>query len=677
MTEETYVGVEAARPFAMHAIDYKNKGWHPFILPIREKHPPPAGYTGTKAGDNVASMEEIETWVRTAPQANIGIRPIDMIGIDVDAYEEKHGDRTLAEWEAEAGALPVTYRVGSRFHEDKVSGIRLFRLPPGVSTEGWTGGYGGIELIRKEHRYFVAPGSIHPKVGRAYECLHEETGTRAETLPGVHMIPYLPDRWVDYLSHLKAPRLLRAVGEGETASRNRIAEEKLCAAMSDRLSEAIILLSSAESRHDTMNTELLALCRLAEQGHKGIAVALRTLRDSFVVAVLDRSSVEDATAEFKRGLVGARDLVEKTPSADEYKGCFCNYLSVSSALAGATETAAEIVVASEDKSATYNYIPFTDEKWWSPPQAQFAIPHLLVEGRTGVIYSPGGQGKSLLSLDIALGISVTGDVFGIKVEKAHVLYIDRENPDDDIRDRLKAMGVGPGEDWSRFHYSLLGDWPPLDTEAGGAALVAEMKRTGSTVLVIDTMSKVVRGEENGSDTWSNLHRLSMVALKREGFSVIQLDHSGKDEDRGIRGSSAKHDNADVVWYLKAYDKTGDVKLTRKKNRSGRHPEEVVLQRMTTPHLKHVLLNGSLIAAASGLTPAEGDEIAALAEKHMNFEDKVDQVVALLDFIKAPDTMPRVELRAFIKETGHTAPGNTVLGQAMERRRKRSESKSSV
>ncbi len=48
-----------------------------------------------------------------------------------------------------------------------------------------------------------------------------------------------------------------------------------------------------------------------------------------------------------------------------------------------------------------------------------------------------------------------------------MLYLDRENPEDDVRERLRDMGLGPADDLSLLHYSHLGAWPPLDTTAGG------------------------------------------------------------------------------------------------------------------------------------------------------------------------------------------------------------------
>ncbi len=116
-------------PYADAAQAYFDRGWNP--LPVLEggKGMVPKGYTGY-AGLSVAAGD-VTRWVRRYPDANIAPRLIDVIGLDVDAYDQKVGAATLRDLVAEHGELPPTLRVSSRFGEDYdgESGIRLFRLP--------------------------------------------------------------------------------------------------------------------------------------------------------------------------------------------------------------------------------------------------------------------------------------------------------------------------------------------------------------------------------------------------------------------------------------------------------------------------------------------------------------------------------------------------------------------
>ena len=90
----------------------------------------------------------------------------------------------------------------------------------------------------------------------------------------------------------------------------------------------------------------------------------------------------------------------------------------------------------------------------------------------------------------------------------------------------------------------------LDTERGALELMAAVKAYGSEVVVIDTVSRAVDGEENSNDTWLELlpaHRARSSSGR--GVAMIRLDHTGKDEGKGQRGGSAKSGDVDAMWRL--------------------------------------------------------------------------------------------------------------------------------
>ncbi len=198
-----------------------------------------------------------------------------------------------------------------------------------------------------------------------------------------------------------------------------------------------------------------------------------------------------------------------------------------------------------------------------------------------------------------------------------------------------------------------------------------MRRTGARLVVIDTMSKVVAGPENDAPTWNGMHTKTMVALKAEGMSVIQIDHAGKDPERGPRGSSAKHDNSDVVWLLSSHP-GGLVKLKREKNRSGKHPERITLQRHANP-LRHILIPaGSSVAraATSGAEPLITELAAEHVDRTAKLEVDVQRAVALLDEHDVDRGLGRDRARRALKDAGAQPPGNEILTRAIRARRER-------
>jgi len=98
---------------------------------------------------------------------------------------------------------------------------------------------------------------------------------------------------------------------------------------------------------------------------------------------------------------------------------------------------------------------------------------------------------------------------------------------------------------------------------------------------LDTISRLVERREDSADTWRNLYNYTMVPLRRQGRTVLRLDHQGHDSSKGARGSSAKRDDVDVAWIMKR--KGNEVTLIRDKGRGLGHPKKMMLRRHPAPH----------------------------------------------------------------------------------------------
>src|SRR5699024_7633552 len=118
----------------------------------------------------------------------------------------------------------------------------------------------------------------------------------------------------------------------------------------------------------------------------------------------------------------------------------------------------------------------------------------------------------------------------------------------DVRARLQAMGHGPG-DLENLCYLSFPTMGGLDSETGSNELMAAVQGYDCEVVVIDTVSRSVTGDENENDTWLSFYRHTGLKLKQAGVSLIRLDHTGKDETKGQRGGSAKVGDVDAVWRM--------------------------------------------------------------------------------------------------------------------------------
>jgi Bifunctional DNA primase/polymerase, N-terminal len=302
---------------------YWGQGW-PSMMPIppRQKASPPEGLTGWDGDD--PSYADMFSWAEERPDANIALRmPPDVLGIDVDNYKDKHGGFTIERHEETWGPLPATWRSTSR--DDGVSGIRFYKVPPGL---GWVGGLPSVELIHRGHRYAVVCPSIHPE-GRVYRWIDPD-GIPSVSFPSAADLPPLPAAWVVGLStgaHTAEPRA--AMDSEQTWTWIEALpghNHAMCPFMGEWVAKAVADISAhAESRHDVTRNQVLAVVRFGETGHLGTSAALDKLRATFIRLVTDDRSrtPREATSEWGRIVTGAVRMVVGSPEPPVLLGDPC------------------------------------------------------------------------------------------------------------------------------------------------------------------------------------------------------------------------------------------------------------------------------------------------------------------------------------------------------------------
>lgn len=297
---------------------YRRMGWPVFPLPDGQKWPPPKGRTG-RDGHN-ATQEEIEREAVGQPNANIATRLCDgLIGIDVDAYDDKPGAATLAALITECGDLPRTVITSSR--DDGVSGIRIFRVPTRVEL---ISKLPGIEIVQAHHRYALVWPSTHDKTGKIYTWRDSESGEPVAVIPHVDNIPDLPAAWLDRLRADSARSNMNKIDADRSEVDVKL-REWLPAGQGDPCSHMIAVISDfrkeverGDARHDSVIKAQLAIIRYGEAGHRGGRTALAELKGLFFAAIGDD---RDVTSEWREGLQGAAKTVLAEPTPSNYVGC--------------------------------------------------------------------------------------------------------------------------------------------------------------------------------------------------------------------------------------------------------------------------------------------------------------------------------------------------------------------
>nr|WP_240161605.1 AAA family ATPase [Flaviflexus equikiangi] len=304
------------------------------------------------------------------------------------------------------------------------------------------------------------------------------------------------------------------------------------------------------------------------------------------------------------------------------------------------------------EEAVRQNLPILDwhDLWEQDEEEEWILEPLIAKRRGIVIYSPPKVGKSLFSLEMAVHISLGDSWLGTEIDAPHnVLYVDFENdPRGDTRARLQAMGYGP-HDLQNLKMLSFPTLPGLDTKNGAQQLLAACQVYDCDIVIIDTISRAVDGDENENDTWLAFYRHTGLLLKQNEITMVRLDHTGKDESKGQRGGSAKSGDVDAIWKLSKVTEDGSkLQLKLDDSRMQITDRTLILDRMTEPRLFHKVAGAGQMAA---------------------WDAKVNEIIDVLDDHAAEHNIGRGKARDLLKVLGIGA-SNEVLTEAIRQRKTR-------
>ncbi len=225
------------------------------------------------------------------------------------------------------------------------------------------------------------------------------------------------------------------------------------------------------------------------------------------------------------------------------------------------------------------------------PEPSWLVEGFLERGTVNSLYSEVKSGKSYLVQDIAAAKAAGRSVLGFPASaREAVLYLDFENSLGLITERMRAMGY-TAADLKHLHYASYPDLPMLDTPEGGEAACKLAHLCQAGLVIVDTTSRTIQGNENSADTFADLYKHTLMRLKRAGHTSLRLDHEGKDPSRGARGSSAKGADVDVSWHL--VREPGDILNLQPEFDRARHVQGFRVQIHQGPPLRHLLVRTAL------------------------------------------------------------------------------------
>ncbi len=558
------------------AVAYAMRGWH--VLPLhhaaagvcscgRGNCPSPAKHPRVAHGLKEATTDApaIVEWWRQWPQANIGL--LTGVSFDVLDVDGEEGRASLKAAVAEYGELPD----GPRTRTGGGGSHLLF------ATMG-TGNRAGV-LPKVDWRglngYIVAPPSIHV-TGLAYAWRNDETLPPPEA-PGWLVGIVDPPKPIRPASDYRP--LPVGAGDGTPYGLQAMTREI-----------ADLARAPEGTRNATLNETAFSLFQLVAGGEISESAANHYLRTT-------AAGIGLGDHEINTTLGSARSAGLAQPrSAPPLR----------------IVTVTSTVTVTDDPLVPVEWlVPIDWPTFWAHESIEhdWLVDPLIPVGRQVAVFSVAKTGKSLLSLEVAAakatGRATLNTPAGAAVD---VVYIDMEMTEDDLRERLEALGYDGDDDMSRLHYYQLTALPPLDTDDGGDTLLAIATGHHAALVVIDTMARAVRGDENEADTYRAFYRCTGRKLKAVGIALLRLDHAGKDGVKGQRGSSAKDDDVDVVFRLTIADHEV-VTLARTRSRVPWVPEIINLQRSEDDgELRHVVMGGDVYPAGTSDAAGLLDEL---------------------------------------------------------------------
>src|SRR5260221_431574 len=216
--------------------------------------------------------------------------------------------------------------------------------------------------------------------------------------------------------------------------------------------------------------------------------------------------------------------------------------------------------------------------------AKGIIGDIIYEHTTGYLYGHSNRWKSFVAFGMCLCVATGEDWLGRAVQQGRVVYVASEGEyGAGKRQRAWEMRHPHVRDYSLFH--LVPEPVNLMDPEQVRDFIADLKTTGDhpSLIFFDTLaSSMVGGDEN-------VTRDAIIvtdALRRVrsafGSCVMCVAHTGKDEGKGLRGSSALFGGADTVIRVNGKEGLGriepgeTIKLISEKPKDNGYFDDIIL-----------------------------------------------------------------------------------------------------
>ena len=200
------------------------------------------------------------------------------------------------------------------------------------------------------------------------------------------------------------------------------------------------------------------------------------------------------------------------------------------------------------------------------PKLNWLIKDILVDGGIATIYGESGSTKSFLAIDLAMHLAIGSEWFGLEVNrKIPVVYTALEGfrgVAKRIKGWCKKNNLSPSNIFIDHDSLLLGEQGSVEN----FIKYYKANQFNSGIVIIDTLNMACPNiEENSAADMSGVITKARLIAEKLNSTVLIIHHSGKDESRGMRGSSSLKASMDTIIYVKQ-DSNGNCEWSLEKSK---------------------------------------------------------------------------------------------------------------
>lgn len=528
-------------PAARLALSATKAGW--YVFPIRKgsKKPPLVPHWREDSSKDPA---QVMRWSEAFPDCNWGLDcgRSRLLVLDLDGEE---GMRSFAQLEVEYGTFEPTFTVatpsgGMHYYFRGVGRTTARKVAPGMDTRG-------------EGGYVVFPGSMFN--GRGYRIV---TNDRPAKLP----------EWLGRLLEKSAP--VDAMERPEAIP-----------VMLDAPSHVERARSYLESRDGAVQGDggdhwtYETACAVREFGISE-ALALDLMLELFNPKCLPPWGADEMRQKVRNAYKYAQEpLGADTPEAD-FEG---------------------VVVETQEAPRPPDLpVPASDILALRPHPRNWIIEEWLPKGEIASLYGDGGQGKSLVALQLALSAALNTPWLGLSTtkEKMMVFCLFCEDTDDELNRRLHSAVAGlPTEGLDRLRiWCRPGRASTLYTAMPNGEIVASTffsklkeqllrHKDIHKLVILDTLADIYSGSEINREHVSKFIKVGLRALALSTNSTILFlahpSRAGMKDGDLLSGSTAWSNSVRMRWTLTPHKENPDIRvLTRAKSNYSSRGETLLL-----------------------------------------------------------------------------------------------------